>query len=157
MTPNVKEKSKYGKQGIIVRISSTGLVLSAENWDGSEIDYESDAKKLPGALLAYFEVPSKKAKAVGFMKKAKDKWKKKELYAGLEENKNASTDLTHEQGIIAHIGPDGKILKVANLDGSKIKHSGTMNLTNTRLYVHNGCCWKKVSGRWKCRSSFCPK
>ncbi len=156
-----KERMKHGELGVMLRIAPNGEVQTAENWDGTDVVYEkknkeNENKKFPGSMITFFKVPSETEKAVNFLKKEEGKWKKKDLYKGLEEKKLIKMNI-EEQGIIVQLGPDGNILKVANLDGSDTEYSEPVDFTTARCYIHNGCCWKKVSGRWKCRSKFCPK
>jgi hypothetical protein len=27
----------------------------------------------------------------------------------------------------------------------------------TRLYIHNGCCWKSIGGKWICSPAYCQQ
>ena len=69
-----------------------------------------------------------------------------------------------EAKIVVYVNEYGEVIDAKNVDGSDIQYdpkeqneAGFRRIvgSRTKLYTPNGCCWRLVSGVWKCHSSYC--
>lgn len=68
-----------------------------------------------------------------------------------------------EVSIIVHINECGEIVRVLNSETKEPltdkdyddEEKKRMDKDRTLLYTPNGCCWRKVRGRWRCHSNYC--
>ena len=76
-------------------------------------------------------------------------------------------EASKDASIIVHVNEDGIIVKVFDYargepltdkdydDDEKKRMDDPDPDKKTLLYTPNGCCWRKVAGRWRCDEAYC--
>jgi len=105
--------------GLLVWIAPSGKVVKAIKSDGSALKYAPrDKDRIVGGKLVF--LAEGKREAEGFLKKVNGKWQSAPIVK--EGRKGAKEDI--RQGVIAFVAPNGRVLSIKNLDGTKAKFAG---------------------------------
>lgn len=149
ITPSTKQMAPSSDQGFLVRIAPNGKIVNAVNWDGSEVKYEAGEKRrITDARLAFFE---QEGEPSHYLKKVDGKWQKT---AWAQEPSGGPDDIV--KGIIVHVGPDGTISRITNMDGSEVQYSESIDLKKVRIATKNTCCYGNCGGFLCCQCRYCP-
>ena len=61
---------------------------------------------------------------------------------------------------VVYLDDTGQVIDAHDRDGRDLIYDEEekglkKDIIGAHLYTHNGCCWRKVAGVWKCRDRYC--